>query len=65
MSFDKNHESPDRIVDPHKRTTKVNFGVVVGVIVFFVAMGIFVWNVAQDPPQSPSEATSLPVQNGK
>lgn len=60
MSFDKDHQSPDQLVDPHKRTTKVNIGVVIGALIFFILMGIFVWRVAKNPPQNPAEATSLP-----
>jgi hypothetical protein len=38
MSFDKNDGQP--IVVPAKRTTKVNIGIIVGVLVFF-GMGAF------------------------
>ncbi|GEM_PF-3057425 len=60
MSFDKNNQSPEQLVDPGKRTTKVNIAVAIGVVIFLIAMGFFVAKVAQDPPQGPEEATSLP-----
>lgn len=63
MSFDKNNESPEQIVDPGKRTTKVNIAVAIGVVIFLIAMALFVTKVAKDPPQDPGEATSLPGQS--
>lgn len=35
MSFDANHESPDKLVEPKKTTTKVNIAMIIGVILFF------------------------------
>jgi hypothetical protein len=41
MAFDRNDTVPS--VNPKKRTTKVNFGVIIGVILFFaVAAGAIV-----------------------
>ena len=40
MGFDENPPSPDKLVNPHKRTTQVNIGVAVGVIIFF-GIGVF------------------------
>jgi peptidoglycan/LPS O-acetylase OafA/YrhL len=60
MSFDKNHQSPDKLVDTHKRTTKVNLGVVIGVVLFFVIGGIVLWSVLRNPPQTPAEAVGKP-----
>lgn len=65
MSFDKDHQSPDQLVDPSKRTTKVNVAVAIGVLIFLTAMAVFVWRVAKNPPQDPESATQLPVENGK
>jgi hypothetical protein len=39
MSIDK-HSSGMPEVNPHRRTTKVNFSIIGGVILFFIAMGI-------------------------
>lgn len=47
MSFDENPPSPDRLVNPHKRTTKVNFAVATGVIVFLTLGGLTLWWFAQ------------------
>jgi len=57
MSFDKNHQSPDTIVNVHKRTTKVNLGVVAGVLLFIVAGVLAVWFTARNPPETPAQAT--------
>ena len=40
MGFDKN--SPQPLVQPQKRTTKVNIGMVIGILVFFV-IGAFIF----------------------
>jgi hypothetical protein len=40
MSFDENPPSPDRLVNPKKRTTKVNVAVVVGVLTFLLLGGL-------------------------
>jgi hypothetical protein len=41
MAFDRNDTVPS--VNPKKRTTKVNFGVIVGVILFFaIAAGVII-----------------------
>ncbi len=47
MSFDENPPSPDKIVNPHKRTTKVNIAVVAGVLFFFSLGGLAVWLMAR------------------
>jgi hypothetical protein len=47
MSFDQNRDSPDEMVNPHKRTTKVNFGVAAGVVFFLVLGAVAVWLVAR------------------
>ena len=57
MSFDKDNQSPSQVVNVHKRTTKVNFAVVIGVLVFFLLGGVAIWMTARNPPQTPSEAT--------
>ena len=38
MSIDKESSGVPE-VNPHRSTTKVNFGIIFGVILFFVAMG--------------------------
>lgn len=44
MSFDENPPSPDRLVNPHKRTTKVNVAVVIGVLAFLLlGVGAVLW----------------------
>lgn len=46
MSFDENPPSPEHLVDARKRTTKVNFGVAIGVAVF-LAIGVYaIWYFA-------------------
>lgn len=60
MSFDENPPSPSHVVNPEKKTTKVNMGVVAGVIVFLmIAVGALIW-VMKDPPQSPPTPVSSP-----
>jgi hypothetical protein len=45
MSIDKNSDGVPE-VNLARRTTKVNLGVIVGVVIFFVAMGgVVVWFV--------------------
>jgi hypothetical protein len=39
MSFDADPESPDKMVEPQKATTKINFALVVGVLLF-LAIGV-------------------------
>lgn len=58
MSFDK--EGPDQMVDPKKRSTKVNMGVVLGVLAFFVLGTLAMCSVAGDPPQEPPSSTPIP-----
>ncbi|HEX2900721.1 MAG TPA: hypothetical protein VHS96_13445 [Bacteroidia bacterium] len=41
MGFDQNDPSP--IVNVHKRTTKVNLWMVVGVVAFFIIGGLGIW----------------------
>lgn len=38
MSFDENPPSPDKIIQPHKATTKVNFAVAGGVLLFLLSV---------------------------
>ncbi len=42
MSIDKESSGFPEI-NPHKRTTKVNFAIVIGIAVFFAAMAVVVW----------------------
>ena len=48
MSFDENPRSPDRLVNPHKLTTKVKVSVIVGVPVFLLFGGLTLWWLALD-----------------
>lgn len=64
MSFDENPKSPDQLVDPAKRTTKVNFGVVGGVLLFLILGAIALWIFARNqPPDEPADAPS-PLSQG-
>ena len=42
MSIERNSNGLPQ-VDVHKRTTKVNFSIVIGVAIFFAAMFAVVW----------------------
>ncbi len=45
MSIDKESSGfPE--VNPHRRTTKVNFSIVIGIAIFFAAMAGVVWWLA-------------------
>lgn len=45
MGFDQNDPRP--IMNVHKRTTKVNLWMVVGVVAFFVTGGVLIWMYVQ------------------
>lgn len=45
MAFDQNDQRP--IMNVHKRTTKVNLWMVVGVLLFFVGGGLLIWMIVQ------------------
>lgn len=60
MSFDENPRSPERVVQPEKRTTKVNIGVVIGVVVFLAVAVISVVWVSRNPPQAAPTPVSSP-----
>ncbi|WP_158277468.1 hypothetical protein [Opitutus sp. ER46] len=48
MSIDKESNGLPQI-DPHRSTTKVNFGVIAGVLVFlFLAVGGIIWLAARN-----------------
>lgn len=57
MSFDKDRQSPDKIVEVRKRTTKVNIAVAIGVLLFLAVGGWVVWSVTRNPPQNPGEVS--------
>lgn len=58
MSFDQNSDLP--LIQPHKRTTKVNFAIVVGVLLFFVITGAVLFWFHRNPDQAdPPAATSM------
>lgn len=50
MGFDKNDPRP--VVNPAKRTTKVNVAIIVGVVVFFLVAGLVVWALWADPSRA-------------
>jgi hypothetical protein len=50
MSFDEDPASPDKMVNPQKRTTKVNFAVVAGIVVFLLLGIVAVLLVARYHP---------------
>lgn len=57
MGFDKDSTLP--LVDPHKRTTKVNFSIVIAVVVFlFIAAGTVWWLSENSPSSAPSQGPS-------
>lgn len=58
MSFDQNPKSPDKLVEPAKRTTKVNFGVAIGVLVFLILGALAVWIVARNETANRPESTA-------
>lgn len=47
MSFDNDPESPDRMIQPEKPTTKVNFAVVAGVLLFFIIGIVVILTIAR------------------
>ena len=53
MGFDQGENQP--IVNPAKKTTKVNFFVVFAVIFFFAVGAYFIWSTARTKPQSKQE----------
>ncbi len=48
MGFDQDQPGP--VVNVHKRTTKVNIWLVVGVLVFLAAGGVLIWVFVQQTP---------------
>lgn len=48
MGFD--HKQPGPVVNVHKRTTKVNLWIVVGVLVFLAAGGLVIWVFTHQQP---------------
>lgn len=47
MSFDENPKSSEKIVNPLKRTTKVNVGMAAGVVTFLLLGGLAIVLVAR------------------
>jgi cell division protein YceG involved in septum cleavage len=45
----------NQVLDPHKRTTKVNLSVVVAVLLFFAAMAALVIHYMKNPNQPREE----------
>jgi hypothetical protein len=61
MGFDQNDNQP--IVVPAKRTTKVNIGIIVGVLVFFVIGGLgiaWIWHHQDENAQNVRQNLSQP-----
>lgn len=55
MGFDQNSDLP--ILQPKKRTTKVNFGIVIGVLLFFLVAGsVLLWFSRHPHEAAPSPA---------
>jgi len=50
MGFDQNDQRP--IINVHKKTTKVNLWMVVGVLAFFVVGGIAIWIYSTHLPRT-------------
>ncbi len=51
MAFDKDSaEQP--LVQPQKKTTQVNMGMVVAIAIFFTIVGIVLWNVSRHPEET-------------
>lgn len=48
MGFDQNQPGP--VVNVHKRTTKVNIWIVVGVLLFLTAGGVLIWVFTHQQP---------------
>lgn len=63
MGFDKNDSRPIEVTT-QKNTTKVNIGVIIGVLIFFVfAVGAVVW-IWQHPHEN-AEDVQQKVDNAK
>lgn len=53
MSFDHNSTFP--LVQPRKRTTQVNIGIAVGVVIFFAVVGGILWSIMRNPEKTRSD----------
>lgn len=51
MAFDKESAGLP-LVQPQKKTTQVNIGIVVAVMVFFTVVGIVLWNISRHPEKT-------------
>lgn len=59
MAFDKDSTLP--LIQPQKRTTKVNFAVVIGVLAFLaICAGVVVWLDRSTPDRIPAAETKTP-----
>ena len=59
MGFDKDSNLP--LVDPQKRTTKVNFSVVIGVVVFLLfTVSVVIWYSKNQPTSPPANLQQQP-----
>ncbi len=55
MAFDQEQDPSEPLVHPERRTTKVNIGIVISVILF-VCLGLLaMFMVRRDPPAEPPE----------
>lgn len=60
MGFDQNSDLP--LIQPRKRTTKVNIGMVIGVLLFFVIGGVVLAWFYRNPEEAepPAKASVVP-----
>lgn len=58
MGFDKDDTQP--VMNVKRRTTKVNIGIAIAVIAFFVIAGVILWSLSENPEQSQTEVVPLP-----
>jgi len=59
MGFDQNSTQP--LVNPHKWTSKINLGMVVGVLVFLVIGAIVIVVMSWKNPANEPSAADVPV----
>lgn len=54
MSFDKDSAGVP-LVQPQKKTTQVNIGIAVGIVIFFVVVGLVLWGIVRNPEETRSD----------
>ena len=55
MAFDKDQDPSEPLVHPERRTTKVNFGIVISVVIFICLGLLAMCTVRRDPPSEVPE----------